>query len=249
MAIDFSFLEGVAPQKENTPTQTDTANITIRVDADSFLHCDSEFIDIQLKAGVITKTKLPIGQHLLEFISSEYPDIKVEKAVDFPVAGKNYLVLISELTEVVETKKKAEAEAIAKAEEEAKRKAEEAKAEAKRKAKEARVKAEAEAKHKAKEEARKKAEEEAKVKAENIVGAASGAAEDKNRVFDIVLKSAGAQKLAVVNAVKKACGLYLKEAKDLVDAAPTTIKEGVSKKDAESIKRELEEAGAEVEIR
>ena len=82
-----------------------------------------------------------------------------------------------------------------------------------------------------------------------VVGAASGAAEDKNCVFDVVLKSAGAQKLAVVNAVKGACGLGLKEAKDLVDAAPTTIKEGVSKKDAESIKRELEKAGAEVEIK
>lgn len=68
-------------------------------------------------------------------------------------------------------------------------------------------------------------------------------------MFDVVLKSAGAVTLPVVMAVKKACGLGFKKAIDLVDAAPITIKEGVSKKDAESIKRGLEEAGAEVEIR
>ena len=110
MAIDFSYIEDAVPQKESTPIKPDTVNVTMRVDADSFLHCDGEFVDIQLKAGVITKTKLPVGKHLLEFMSMEASGIKVEKAVDFPEASKNYLVLISDLSESIEAKKKADAE-------------------------------------------------------------------------------------------------------------------------------------------
>jgi len=74
------------------------------------------------------------------------------------------------------------------------------------------------------------------------------AAEEKTS-FDVVLKSFGANKLAVVKAVKEACGLGLKEAKDLVDGAPSTVKEGLAKADAESLKKTLEEAGAEVELK
>ena len=79
-------------------------------------------------------------------------------------------------------------------------------------------------------------------------GGAAEAAEEKTS-FDVVLKSAGAAKLQVVKAVKEACGLGLKEAKDLVDAAPSTLKEGVSKDDAEALKTKLTEAGAEVELK
>ena len=79
-------------------------------------------------------------------------------------------------------------------------------------------------------------------------GGAAGAAEEKTE-FDVVLKSAGAQKLAVVKAVKEACGLGLKEAKDLVDAAPSVLKEGLPKSEAESLKKAIEESGAEVEIK
>ena len=79
-------------------------------------------------------------------------------------------------------------------------------------------------------------------------GAAGAAAEEKT-AFDVVLKSAGAQKLAVVKAVKEACGLGLKEAKDLVDAAPSVLKEGLPKAEAESLKTTIEESGAEVEIK
>ena len=78
--------------------------------------------------------------------------------------------------------------------------------------------------------------------------AGAEAAEEKTS-FDVVLKSAGAAKLQVVKAVKEACGLGLKDAKDLVDAAPKTVKEGVSKDDAEALKKVLEAAGAEVEIK
>ena len=81
-------------------------------------------------------------------------------------------------------------------------------------------------------------------------GPAAGAAtEAEKTAFDVVLKSAGAAKLQVVKAVKEACGLGLKEAKDLVDGAPSTIKEGVAKAEAEALKKQLEEAGAEVELK
>ena len=79
-------------------------------------------------------------------------------------------------------------------------------------------------------------------------GGAAAAAEEKTS-FDVVLKSAGAAKLQVVKAVKEQCGLGLKEAKDLVDGAPSTLKEGLSKDDAEALKKALEEAGAEVELK
>lgn len=78
------------------------------------------------------------------------------------------------------------------------------------------------------------------------VGAA--AAEEKTE-FDVVLKSAGANKVAVIKAVRGATGLGLKEAKDLVESAPANLKEGVSKEEAEALKKELEEAGAEVEVK
>jgi large subunit ribosomal protein L7/L12 len=79
-------------------------------------------------------------------------------------------------------------------------------------------------------------------------GASAGGAEAKTS-FDVILKSGGAQKLAVVKLVKDLTGLGLKEAKDLVDGAPKPVKEGVSKEDAEGLKKQLEEAGAEVEIK
>ena len=78
---------------------------------------------------------------------------------------------------------------------------------------------------------------------------AAGAAEEEKTAFDVVLKSAGAQKLAVVKAVKETCGLGLKEAKDLVDGAPSVLKEGLPKAEAESLKKTIEESGAEVEIK
>ena len=79
-------------------------------------------------------------------------------------------------------------------------------------------------------------------------GAAGGAAAEEKSSFDVVLKSAGAAKLQVVKAVKEACGLGLKEAKNLVDGVPSKLKEGVGKEEAEALKKALEEAGAEVEL-
>ncbi len=80
------------------------------------------------------------------------------------------------------------------------------------------------------------------------VGGAAGAAEEKTE-FDVILADAGAAKLQVVKVVKDIAGLGLKEAKELVDGAPKTIKEGVSKDEAEEIKTKLEEAGAKVELK
>ena len=77
---------------------------------------------------------------------------------------------------------------------------------------------------------------------------APAAAEEKSS-FDVILKSAGANKLAVVKLVKELTGLGLKEAKDIVDAAPAKVKEGVAKEEAETLKKQLEEGGAEVELK
>jgi large subunit ribosomal protein L7/L12 len=79
--------------------------------------------------------------------------------------------------------------------------------------------------------------------------AGGAAAVEEKTSFDVVLKSAGAAKLQVVKAVKEACGLGLKEAKDLVDGAPSVVKEGLAKDEAESLKKTLEESGAEVELK
>ena len=81
-----------------------------------------------------------------------------------------------------------------------------------------------------------------------VAGAAAPAAEEKTE-FDVVLKSFGAKKLDVIKAVREITGLGLKEAKEMVEGAPKNVKEGVSKDEAESIKKALEEAGAEVEVK
>ena len=81
-----------------------------------------------------------------------------------------------------------------------------------------------------------------------VAGGEAAAAEEKS-TFDVILKEAGGQKLAVVKAVKELTGLGLKEAKDLVDGAPKELKAGVAKDEAEALKKQLEEAGAVVEIK
>ena len=104
MPVDFSFLQNAAPQKPEQPEQkpnSGVANVTVRVDADCFMQCDGEFVDIQRKAGQVTKTELPTGQHLLEFLSTDNPNVKVEKMVDFPESGKSYLVIVNELKAAV----------------------------------------------------------------------------------------------------------------------------------------------------
>lgn len=86
------------------------------------------------------------------------------------------------------------------------------------------------------------------VAAAPAAGSGAAAADEKSE-FEVVLKSAGANKVAVIKVVKEITGLGLKEAKEIVDGAPKTLKEGVSKEDSEAIKAKLTEAGAEVEIK
>ena len=82
-----------------------------------------------------------------------------------------------------------------------------------------------------------------------VGGGDSGSAAAEQTEFDVILKNAGSAKLGVVKLVKEITGLGLKEAKDLVDGAPSTVKEGLAKADAEALKAQLEEAGAEVELK
>ncbi|GLX82970.1 50S ribosomal protein L7/L12 [Thalassotalea eurytherma] len=82
-----------------------------------------------------------------------------------------------------------------------------------------------------------------------VAGGDAGAAAEEQTEFDVVLASFGEKKVAVIKAVRGATGLGLKEAKELVEAAPKALKEGVSKEEAEALKKDLEEAGASVEIK
>ncbi len=185
MALTFNQVKPTTVSQEQVPApknETGMANVTIRVDADCFLLCDGEFMEeIEIVANQIKKAQFPIGQHILEFIDVTDPDVKLEKEVDFPEEGKNYLVLIKGLQEAgskakenaskAEAEKQMRLEAERKAKEEAERKAQEeavrkAKEEAERKAKEeAERKAKEEAERKAKEEAVRKAKEKAERKA------------------------------------------------------------------------------------
>jgi hypothetical protein len=131
---NFNVVQSQEQPKEEVNSAVKMANITIRVDANCFLLCDGEFTEIELQAGKITKVQLPLGQHLLEFIDVENPELKVEKVVEWSDEGKSYLVLVNEFKEVVDALK-AKAETERKAKEEAERKAEAermAKAEAER---------------------------------------------------------------------------------------------------------------------
>ncbi len=82
-----------------------------------------------------------------------------------------------------------------------------------------------------------------------VAGAAAGGAEEEQTEFTVVLESAGAEKIKVIKAVRELTGLGLKEAKELVDGAPKTLKEGVDKAEAEAIKTQLEEVGAQVVLK
>jgi large subunit ribosomal protein L7/L12 len=80
-------------------------------------------------------------------------------------------------------------------------------------------------------------------------GSGGGEAAEEKSAFDVILKAPGGAKLAIVKLVKELTGLGLKEAKDLVDSAPKSVKEGLAKEEAEGLKKQLEEAGAEVELK
>lgn len=89
----------------------------------------------------------------------------------------------------------------------------------------------------------------APVAAAPVAGAAAAAPAEEKTEFDVVLKAAGANKLAVIKVAREITGLGLKDAKDLVESAPKTIKEGIAKEEAEKIAQQLKDAGAEVEVK
>ena len=160
MTTDYlNFLEQNSPEKESAssdvPASNNFVNLTLRADAECQVTCDGDFL-VLLNPNQITKEKAPAGQHILQFISTTHPDIQVEKIVDFPEAGKNYLVLVNEFSGLMKDieQKELEQEMIRR-QEHARREAELALAEAER------IKAEAEI-AKARDEAakaRKRAEE------------------------------------------------------------------------------------------
>ena len=134
--------------KKQLANRSDLVNLALRADAECAVHCDGDFLFI-LEPGKIQKEQVQVGQHILEFVSTEDQDVKVEKVVDYPTADKNYVLIINEFSAIFELKKAKAAEEKAAKEAEAKRKEEE----------EAKLKAEEEAKRKAEEEAKRKAEE------------------------------------------------------------------------------------------
>ena len=114
----FDFLEQNAQQDKpvnEDPKNDGTVNLTVRADAECQVVCDGDFLFL-LNANQIVKEKAPVGQHLLQFISTDYPDICIEKVVDFAEPGKNYLVLVNEFKAQVADFKKKEAERKAKEE-------------------------------------------------------------------------------------------------------------------------------------
>ena len=257
MALTFNQVKPTTVSQEQVPApknENGMANVTIRVDADCFLLCDGEFMEeIEIVANQIKKAQLPIGQHILEFIDATNPDVKLEKEVDFPEEGKNYLVLIKGLQEAgskakenaakaeaekqmrLEAERKAKEEAVRKAKEEAERKAKE---EAERKAKEeAERKAQEEAERKAKEEAERKAKEEAVRKAkEEAVRKAKEEAERKAK--ETVRKAKEEAERKAKEAVRKAKEEAERKAKE---AAERKAKEEAVRKAKEEAVRKLKE--------
>ena len=108
----FDFLNQSSQQEKPTteePKGDGLVNLTVRADAECQLVCDGDFL-LLLDANQIVKEKAPVGQHILQFISIEHPDICVEKIVDWPDAGKNYLVIVNELKPLIVGKAKQAAE-------------------------------------------------------------------------------------------------------------------------------------------
>lgn len=104
----FDFLYQNSQQEQqasNTPANDGFVNLTARADADCQVVCDGDFLFL-LNANQIAKEKAPVGQHILQFVSIDHPDVSVEKIVDFPDVGKNYLVVVNELKSLIEKKEK-----------------------------------------------------------------------------------------------------------------------------------------------
>ena len=112
MANDyFDFLNQNSQQEKPAQEEPkeDSVNLTTRADAECTVMCDGDFLEL-LAANQIVRIKVPVGQHILQFISTEYSDIVIEKVVDFPAPGKNHVLLVSEFQALISAKKEKEAE-------------------------------------------------------------------------------------------------------------------------------------------
>ena len=162
MASDiFDFLYSESTNTDKTQDNGGYVNLTARADMDCQVLCDGEFLFL-MNANQITKERVPVGSHIIQFVSIEFPDLCIEKVVDFSVAGRSYLVLADEFKKTLSqrAKEKAALEAEIKAKADAEEAARRAEAEAK-----ARAKAEAEERARAEEEAKARARTEAEAKA------------------------------------------------------------------------------------
>ena len=138
--FDFLDQNSTPAASEEGTMKEEFVNLTLRADAECQVTCDGDFL-VLLNPNQITKEKAPVGQHILQFISTTHPDIQVEKIVDFPEAGKNYLVLVNEFSDRVKELKSKEQEEVRRRQEQAEREVELAKA--KEEAEEARAKEQA----------------------------------------------------------------------------------------------------------
>lgn len=101
MAIDFSFLENAAPKQQEPEPEVKVptmVNVVVQVDADCQMYCDGEPINIPLNAGVVSKVQIAPGNHFLQFISRNNPNLKIEKETCIPVTDQNYILRINEFS-------------------------------------------------------------------------------------------------------------------------------------------------------
>lgn len=99
MAIDFSFLENAAPKQPEPEIKVPTmVNVVVQVDADCQMFCDGELVNIPLNAGMVSKAQIAPGNHFIQFISRNNPNLKVEKEIDIPVTDQNYILRINEFS-------------------------------------------------------------------------------------------------------------------------------------------------------
>ena len=101
MAIDFSFLENAAPKQQEPEPEIKAptmVNVVLQVDADCQMYCDGELINIPLNAGMVAKAQIAPGNHFIQFISRNNPNLKVEKEINIPMTDQNYILRINEFS-------------------------------------------------------------------------------------------------------------------------------------------------------
>ena len=217
-------------------------NLTVRVDADCQVVCDGDFLFLA-NANQIVKDKAPMGQHLLNFTSLDYPDATIEKIVDFPVEGNNYLIVVNELKEKVELLQKEK-----EAEKQAKQRAEELERQKIEKEKERELELDKamalfrDANYRSAVELFEKHIDYLNSDQHNAYSESY-----KNCLYTVVLEKIE-NKLQVVRLIKDRLGLDLKEANDFVASVPIIIKKKVPRDEAEALKKAFEDVGAIVSV-